>query len=289
MPTNLRPLTFVTNALLDANQPLTSDFPDRNALLDANQPLTSDFPDPNAIPDANQPTTSDFLDPNALRDANQPSTSDFPDPNALLDANQPSTADFLDPNALRDANQPSTSDFPDPNALLDANQPSTADFLDPNALLDANQSSTSAFTNLAAALDINQLPYQSSTLGISDQLYAENNCENDNVFQPVPRKIRRFPPHEKLITDVDTALQEEHFNPLDLISNEKKSYKVELQKASKDQQGALITCTVSTLHLQCVADRQEAMLIKVLFVYVKSLKIMSHQKQLGSYFSRRIF
>ena len=80
-----------------------------------------------------------------------------------------------------------------------------------------NQPSTSAFTNLAAALDINQLPDQSLTLVISDQFYAENNCENDNVFQPVPRKRRRFASHEKLITDIGTALQEEHYNPLDLI------------------------------------------------------------------------
>ena len=61
----------------------------------------------------------------------------------------------------------------------------------------------------------------------------------------MPTKRRRFPPHEKLITNIGTALQEEHYNPLDLISNKRRSYEVELQKASKDQQGAFTTWTNS--------------------------------------------
>ena len=36
-------------------------------------------------------------------------------------------------------------------------------------------------------------------------------------------------------------MQEEHYHPLDLTLNEEKSYRVELQKANKNQRGAVIT------------------------------------------------
>ena len=240
------------SALLQSKQPLTSVFSNSAAVPGANQAPTSAFSNPDALLGANQPSTSTFSNPSALLDANQPSTSAFSDPGALLDANQAPTSVFSNPGALLDANQTSSSAFSNPSALLDANQPSTSAFSNPGALLDANQAptsalldadqpSTSAFTNLAAVLDNNQFPAQSSTPVISDQLCTENDYEDDNVFQPPQRKRRRFAPHEKHITDISTALQEEHYHPLDLTLNEEKSYRVELQKANKNQRGAVIT------------------------------------------------
>ena len=58
----------------------------------------------------------------------------------------------------------------------------------------------------------------------------------------------RFAPHEKLITDIGAALQEEHYNPLDLISNEKNHTKQNYKKQAKiSKERSLLG---PTLHLQ---------------------------------------